>query len=149
PDLPTDRTVPYFLATMFPTGIIGLVLAATLAASLASIASAINSCTTVTIVDFYERLFKHRRTVPVDVVRDTQGEGRRDVVLSRITTIIFGSIGVFLAANVSRVGNLIEIAQKVINTFSGPLLGIYLLGMFTRRGTSIGALLGGILGTAT
>ena len=53
--------------------------------------------------------------------------------------------GVFLAANVSRVGNLIEIAQKVINTFSGPLLGIYLLGMFTRRGTSIGALLGGAL----
>ena len=67
---------------------------------------------------------------------------------SRMMAIAFGVIGVVLAANVSRVGNLIEIAQKVINTFTGPLLGIYLLGMFTRAGTSIGALLGGILGTA-
>ncbi len=40
-----DHTVPYFLRTMFPTGVLGLVLAATLAASLSSIASAINSCT--------------------------------------------------------------------------------------------------------
>jgi Na+/proline symporter len=147
--LPTDRTVPYFLATMFPTGILGLVLAATLAASLSSIASAINSCTTVVMVDFYERLFKRRRTVPAEVARDTKGEGRKDVVLSRIITVVFGIIGVTLAANVSRIGNLIEIGMKIIQTFTGPLLGIYLLGMFTRRGTSLGALLGGILGTAT
>jgi solute carrier family 5 (sodium-coupled monocarboxylate transporter), member 8/12 len=148
-DLPTDRTVPYFLATMFPTGILGLVLAATLAASLASIASAINSCTTITMVDFYERLIKRRSRIPAEVAQDTQETGRKEVVLSRITTVVFGMIGVVLAANVSHVGNLIEIAQKVINTFTGPLLGIYLLGMFTRTGNSAGALLGGILGTAT
>jgi SSS family transporter len=148
-DLPTDRTVPYFLATMFPTGILGLVLAATLAASLASIASAINSCTTITMVDFYERLVKRRRMVPPEVARDTQAEGRKEVILSRIISIVFGVIGMVLAANVSHVGNLIEIARKVIDTFTGPLLGIYLLGMFTRTGNSTGALLGGILGTAT
>ncbi len=148
-DLPTDRTVPHFLATMFPTGVLGLVLAATLAASLSSIASAINSCTTVVMVDFYERLFKHRRSVPTEVARDPQGEGHKDVVRSRIVTVIFGIIGVTLAANVSRIGNLIEIGMKIIQTFTGPLLGIYLLGMFTRRGNSLGALLGGILGTAT
>src|SRR6185295_642471 len=56
-----DHTVPYFLRTMFPTGILGLVLAATLAASLSSIASAINSCTTVAMVDFYERLIKGKK----------------------------------------------------------------------------------------
>jgi Na+/proline symporter len=83
-------------------------------------------------------------------VRDTRGEGHRDVILSRIGTVIFGIIGMLLAVWVSLVGlNIIQIAQKVIQTYTGPMLGIYLLGMFTRRATSLGTLLGGIAGTAT
>jgi sodium-coupled monocarboxylate transporter 8/12 len=145
-----DQTVPYFLRTMFPTGILGLVLAATLAASLSAIASAINSCTTVTMVDFYERLIKHKPKVPPQEMRDTRGEGHRDVSLSRVITVVFGIIGVLLSIWVSLGGmNIIEIAQKVIQTYTGPMLGIYLLGMFTRRANATGALLGGILGTAT
>ena len=140
-----DHTVPYFLRTMFPTGILGLVLAATLAASLSAIASAINACTTVTMVDFYERLIKKRRAVPTEI---RQGEGRRDVMLSRVITVVFGIIGVVIASNVSKLGNIIEIAQKVIQTYTGPMLGIYLLGMFTRRANSGGALVGGTAGTA-
>jgi SSS family transporter len=147
-DLNPDHTVPYFLRTMFPTGVLGLVLAATLAASLSAIASAINSCTTVAMVDFYERLFKHRRAVPPQVARDTHGEGHQDVVLSRIGTVIFGIIGMLLAVWISLVGlDIIKIAQKFIQTYTGPMLGIFLLGMFTRRATSLGTLLGGIVGT--
>jgi solute:Na+ symporter, SSS family len=145
--LAIDQSVPHFLSTMFPTGVLGLVLAATLAASLSSIASAVNSCTTVAMVDFYERLIKHKPKIPETVVRDTHGEGHQDVLLSRIVTICFGIVGMTLAANVHNLGNIIQIGQKVIQTFTGPLLGIYLLGMFTRRGTSLGALLGGITGT--
>jgi sodium-coupled monocarboxylate transporter 8/12 len=144
-----DHTVPYFLRTMFPTGVLGLVLAATLAASLSAIASAINSCTTVTMVDFYERLIQRRPKVPPGEMRDTHRKGQRDVALSRIITVVFGIIGIVIAANVSRIGNIIEIAQKVIQTYTGPMLGVYLLGMFTRRANATGALLGGILGTAT
>jgi Na+/proline symporter len=142
-----DHTVPYFLRTMFPTGILGLTLAATLAASLSAIASAINSCTTVTMVDFYERLFKRKRSVPEQEMRDTHGEGRRDVALSRIITVFYGVIGVVIAASVATLGNIIVIAQKVIQTYTGPMLAIYLLGMFTTRANARGALLGGIAGT--
>ena len=92
-------------------------------------------------------MLSQRRAVPTEVVRDTHGEGHQDVRLSRIVTIGFGILGVVLAANVQHVGNLIEIANKVIQTFTGPLLGIYLLGMFSRRGTALGALLGGICRT--
>ena len=35
----------------------------------------------------------------------------------------------------SRIGTLLEIANKLINAFSGPLFGIYLLAMFSRRAT--------------
>jgi sodium-coupled monocarboxylate transporter 8/12 len=163
-----DHTVPYFLRTMFPTGVLGLVLAATLAASLSSIASAINSCTTVAMVDFYERLIKRKKHVPAgpeprsgatleyeakreaSETRRAEGgaEAREDVMLSRIVTICFGIVGVVIASSVGSLGNIIEIAQKVIQTYTGPMFGIYLLGMFTRRANSAGALVGGILGTA-
>ena len=144
-----DHTVPYFLRTVFPTGILGLTLAATLAASLSAIASGINACTTVTMVDFYERLIKGKAKVPQSEMRDAHEEGRKDVALSRAITVVFGLFGMALAIWVSLTGmNIIQIAQKVIQTYTGPMLGIYVLGMFTRRTNALGVLLGGIVGTA-
>ena len=49
--------------------------------------------------------------------------------------------------NVSRIGTLLEIANKLINAFSGPLFGIYLLAMFNRRATSASVLIGGLAGS--
>jgi Na+(H+)/acetate symporter ActP len=54
---------------------------------------------------------------------------------------------VLVALQVNRFGSLLEISNKLINSFTGPLLGIYLLGMFTRRATWAGALIGGAFGT--
>ena len=51
-----DQIFPYVMAKVFPVGVTGLVLAAILAASLSSVDSAINSLTTVGMVDFYHRL---------------------------------------------------------------------------------------------
>ena len=56
--------------------------------------------------------------------------------LSRIATCVFGLVGTVLAMNVSKIGTLLEIANKLINAFSGPLFGIYLLAMFSRRVTA-------------
>jgi Na+/proline symporter len=69
------------------------------------------------------------------------------VRVSRIATIAFGLTGTLLAMNVSKIGTLLEIANKLINAFSGPLFGIYLLAMFSRRATSGAVLIGGLAGT--
>lgn len=66
-----------------------------------------------------------------------------------MATFLFRGLGTVLAVNVSRIGNLLEIANRLINAFTGPLLGIYLLAMFNRRATSGATLLAGILGTLT
>src|SRR6185436_10173795 len=52
----SDQILPYFMATAFPPGAVGLVIAAILAASLSSIDSAINACTSVAMIDGYQRL---------------------------------------------------------------------------------------------
>lgn len=138
-----DRMLPYFMAQAFPVGAVGLVIAAILAASLSSIDSAIHSCSSVVVMDFYNRLL-HGRNLSAETLSDA--EQRAQVAVSRWTTVIFGAIGTLLACNVSRLGNLLEIANRLINSFSGPLFGIFLLAMFSSRTTSGPALAGGFAG---
>jgi SSS family transporter len=139
-----DKVVPRFIAEAFPPGAVGLVIAAIFAASLSSIDSAINSCTSVVTVDFYNRLCLGRQAGDAEL---TPEERRAQVRVSRVATFLCGAIGIVLAVNVGRVGDLIEICNKVINAFTGPLFGIYLLGMFSHRARSGGVLAGGLLGT--
>src|SRR6185369_14312053 len=88
-----------------------------------SVDSAINSCTSVVVVDFYNRLVLGRQTDD----RGSRGDDRRQVLVARVATVGFGALGTLLAINVSRIGSLLEIANKLINAFTGPLFGIYLL----------------------
>jgi hypothetical protein len=66
--------------------------------------------------------------------------------VSRIATVFFGALGTTLACNVSRIGSLLEINAKVVNAFTGPLFGIFLLAMFSRRASSMAAFGGGVIG---
>ncbi|HEV2294782.1 MAG TPA: sodium/solute symporter [Tepidisphaeraceae bacterium] len=163
----TDKVFPYFMANVFPTGVIGLVVAAVLAASLSSIDSGINSCTSVVVVDFYNRLFLGRQVnasgmgvasasdtevcanpAALDSPRpDSAADQREQLLVSRIANLCFGLLGIIIASNVGRLGIVLEIGAKVIQTFTGPILAIYLLGMFSRRARSYGVIVGGVLGT--
>ncbi len=164
----TDKVFPYFMANVFPTGVIGLVVAAILAASLSSIDSGINSCTSVIVVDFYNRLILGRQVnasglavasvsnsqpgadpATMDLAQPDSGvDQRKQLLVSRVANVCFGILGIIIASNVGRIGIVLEIGAKVIQTFTGPILAIYLLGMFSRRARSYGVMLGGVFGTA-
>jgi SSS family transporter len=148
-DFATDKILPYFMSLTFPAGIVGLVIASIMAASLSSVDSAINSCTSVLVIDIYNRIIRGRETLRHS--QDAPGAARdaHDVFVSRIATAGFGVLGTILAMNVSKIGSLLEIANKLINAFSGPLFGMYILAMFSRRATSSAALVAGILGSLT
>ncbi len=141
----TDYYFPYFMAKVFPRGLTGPVIAAIMAASLSAIASAINSQSTVIFVDFYSRLVKGRRRPPDD---PGPVERRFQMRLSRVAAVVAGFAGTLLACQLDRLGTLFEIGNKVIQTFTGPVLAIFWLGMFTRRATGFSAFFGGLVGTA-
>jgi SSS family transporter len=145
PGLESDRLLPHFMATAFPIGALGLVVAAILAASLSSIDSAIHSCSSVVVVDVYNRGLHgrevHRATL-------TPAEERQQVRASRLATLAVGIAGTTLACNVSGIGNLLEIVNKLINSFTGPLFGIFVIAMFSARCGSVAALAGGAVGAA-
>ena len=144
-----DALTIYFMREAFPSGLNGLVVAAVLASGLSAIDAAINACSSVIMSDFYKPylgpLIEGRPAAGAAPLTPQEQE-RHDVKVSRIVTILFAIIGMILATQVQYIGNLIEIAQKAIQTFTGPLLGLFLLGMFTRRAHASGVLIGGTIG---
>jgi SSS family transporter len=140
-DFQTDKILPYFMSLTFPAGIVGLVIASIMAASLSSVDSAINSCTSVLVIDIYNRMIRGRET------ERSSANDANEVFVSRVATAGFGVLGTVLAMNVSKIGSLLEIANKLINAFAGPLFGIYILAMFSRRATSAAALVAGVAGS--
>ena len=143
PEFQTDKLVPYFMSLAFPAGAVGLVVAAIMAASLSSIDSAINSCSSVAVVDLYNRVWQGKDTSRRE---PASSEDRAQVLASRVATVLFGVTGTVLACNVSRIGSLLEINNKVVNAFTGPLFGIFILAMFSARATSAAVLTGGVAG---
>jgi SSS family transporter len=143
PEFNNDMILPYFMSQAFPAGAVGLVIAAIFAASLSSIDSAINSCSSSVVVDFYIRLHLNKKVRLEDL---SQEEQIKQVQVSRISIVCLGIAAILLAINVGRLGSLYEIMNKVINLFTGPLFSIFILGMFTRWARSGGVLLGGALG---
>lgn len=135
-----DKVFPYFIAHQLPAGISGLMLAAIYAAAMSSIDSGINTVTTAYITDFHKRLnlFNPNRVAVSD---------REILRLARILTFIIGAVITTLACFVGQLGSIIEITNKIVNSFSGPLISIFILGMLTRRATPYAVMTASITGT--
>ncbi len=130
-----DQIFPYFITTRFPPGLAGLMIAALLAATMSSIDSGLNSVTTAIMVDFGERFGRVR------------GDAAQRLRAARWITCVLGVVVTLLATVVDRLGqNIIEITNKVNNAPKGVLLGIFILGMATRRATGRGVLIGTVAG---
>jgi len=121
-----DEVLPRFLVERMPPGLAGLMLAAIFAASMSSLDSAVHSMSTCFMVD---------------IVR------RRELKWARISTVVIGVIATFgaLAAAEAKT-TLLETMATWLVYFAGPLLGLFLLGMLTRRVGEAAALVGVALG---
>jgi sodium-coupled monocarboxylate transporter 8/12 len=141
-----DNYFPYFIANVLPVGITGLMVAAIWAASLSSLDGGINSITTAILNDFYAR-YKLKQ-YNLEVGENSEEEKARRLKLSRILTIVIGIAITFFAFFVGLLGDIFNYSQSLINMFTGPLFGVFILGMFTKRATAEGALIGGFVGFA-
>ena len=141
----TDRIFPYVMAEIFPVGVTGLVLAAILAASLSSDDSAINALTTIGMVDFYRRLYLG---LPDGEQGESGAEQRRQGWISRGLNILVGVAGITLSCFVENMGTLFDVATKILGSYAAIMLGIFWLGMFTKRATLLSTMVGAMVGVA-
>ena len=126
-----DEYFLLFIAQEIPTGLAGLVLAGLFAAAVSSHTSVLNALASTSVADFYR---PHIR----------KGAPEAHYLLaSRIFTAAWGAILIAVAAAfIGSRKNILEIALGALTYFYGSLLGIFLLGLFTRRGNARSAAVG-------
>ena len=133
-----DQALPQFVRLQFPAGVVGLLVAALMAATMSSIDSGVHSVTTAIVVDFRDRLFPHRRP------KTEAGEMR----VARMLVVLIGVIAITLACFVGQLGDVFAVAKKSVGAFAAPLLAVFVMGLFIPRATSLGVFLGTWIGAA-
>lgn len=125
----TDTIFPAFIVSHMPHGVSGLLISAILAAAMSNLSAALNSLSSTTIVDFYGHL-KPRST-------DAQR-----VRLSRVATVLWGILLFALAVLARNGGRVLEMGLSIASVAYGSLLGVFLLGLLTRKASESGAMVG-------
>jgi len=113
-----DKIFPHFIEQAMPPFMRGLMLTAIV---LASIDSPLGSLTTSFVTDIYRPvIFK-------------SGTERHYLLISRVCVVLFGIILAFIAYFFSHFNKFLWLAFKIGGVTYGSLLGVFLLGLLTKR----------------
>jgi solute:Na+ symporter, SSS family len=132
-----DKIFPTFVVSRMPHGVSGLLIAAILAAAMSNLSAALNSLASTSVIDFYLR---SRPQI------DEPGRLR----LSRLATVIWALVLFGLAVlSLHKIGRVVEVGLQIASVAYGALLGVFLLGVLTRRANQSGAAVGMVFGLIT
>ena len=129
----SDRIFPTFIVQHMPAGISGLLIAAILAAAMSNLSAALNSLSASTVVDFYGRL------------RPQTSDPQR-MSLSRGATVVWALVLFALAIVARRSPRVLETGLSIASVAQGAMLGVFMLGVLTRRANQTGAMIGMVFG---
>ncbi|MDA0808252.1 MAG: sodium/solute symporter [Planctomycetota bacterium] len=121
------RVFPQFIRLYMPSGMRGLVIAALFAAAMSTIDSGANSISTIVTVDFLRRNRSETSTV--------QAELKTARILTASMGFVIVAVTIWLH-HLSKETNIIDLCQRGFNCFLGPLGGLFVLAMFSRKATS-------------
>jgi len=117
-----------FVVDNLPQGLVGLLIAIIFLASWGSIAAALNSLASCTMVDFYCRFKKHH---PHAEPQDYDDE--KKYKLSKWFTFGWGVFCIVIAEFANRMGSLIEAVNVLGSLFYGVILGIFLVAFYFKK----------------
>ena len=130
-----NYVMPNFVLNHLPLGMAGIFIAAVMAAAMSSIAAELNSLSTATVIDFYQRWYR------------PQGTDAHFLLVSKVATGFWGLFACFVAVQAGNLGSLIEVVNRFGSFFYGSILGVFLLAMIPRA-RALGAFWGLISGMA-
>jgi Na+/proline symporter len=127
-----DGIFPKFIVEEMPTGISGLIVAALFAAAMSTLSSSLSSLSSAATLDIY---------IPLS------GKGKSEGALlktSRKITLLWGVV--LIAASSSFIGlkegTVVELALGIASYTYGGLLGVFLLGLFSKKANQADAIYG-------
>ena len=132
----SDAVFPHFIVSQLPTGITGLLIAAVMAAAMSSVDSSLNCSATLFLEDIYKRYVRRGKEVG-------QRESMRVLYLA---TLVWGGVGTGAALAMMSVKSALDAWWQLAGIFSGGMLGLFLLGMISRRARNPAAVTGVSIG---
>ena len=130
-----DKIYPTFVITQLPEGLAGLLTAAIIAAAMANLSAAFNSLASSSVVDFYRPFIR------------PNADQKHYLRVSRGMTLFWGGVLIVIAVISQYLHeSVLVLALTIASIPYGAMLGIFLLGVLTKRANSRGALTGAVLG---
>jgi len=124
-----ERTYPEFIWNHLPVGVAGLVIAAILAAAMSNLSAALNALASTTIMDFLKPLRPHYAE-------------SRYLRFARWATVLWGGILFSIGLAARHWGSVLEAGLSIASVLYGALLGVFLLGVLTKRPGEGAAIIG-------
>ena len=128
-----DNASPWLIKTIIPIGLKGLILASLAAAIVSSLASMINSTSTIFTMDIYKSLINKKAS-------DDQM-----VKVGRISGFIALMIALVIAPQLGSLGQVFQFIQEYTGVVSPGILAVFLMGLFYKKATNNAAILGVLL----
>ena len=116
-----------FVLSFLPIGLIGLILAAILSASMSSTSAELNALASTSVMDIYKRMIKPKESE------------KHYLIVSKISTVIWGGFAIFFALFANGLGSLVEAVNILGSLFYGSILGIFLVAFYIKsvRGNAV------------
>jgi solute:Na+ symporter, SSS family len=115
-----------FVINYLPIGLIGLILAAILSASMSSTSAELNALASTTMIDIYKRMVKK------------DGSDKHYLMISKLATVFWGIYAICFALFANQLGSLIEAVNILGSLFYGTILGIFLTAFYIKKAGSTG-----------
>lgn len=129
-----DLVFPTAVMTILPAGLVGLVLAGLISAIMSSVDSTLNSASTLVVVDFVKPM--------------NPGITDQEIAkYGRITTLILMVIAAVWAPMIREFDGIWVYLQQMFSIIVPPVVVIFLVGVFYKRGNGDGAFWTLIIGT--
>ncbi len=116
-----DYVFFHFILNYLPKGLIGLLLAVIISAAMSSTASGLNALASTTTIDIYKRNLREEKSE------------KHYLNASKLFTLFWGIIAILFACIGTLFENLIQLVNIIGSIFYGTVLGIFLVGIYSKR----------------
>jgi SSS family solute:Na+ symporter len=130
-----DKVFPHFILNFLPIGFAGILIAALSAAAMSSIDSSLNSSSTVFLTDIYRRYIRPEATE------------KQSMRILHLSTLVLGATSITLALSLIRIKSVLDAWWQMQGIFASGMLGLFLLGLISKKAKSPAAAAALILGT--
>ncbi|MCI2108964.1 MAG: sodium:solute symporter [Bacteroidales bacterium] len=124
-----DMVYPTMVMKLLPVGLLGIMLAALLAALTSTMSAILNSTSTLFTMDFYAKF-------------NPRADQKKLVAVGKIAATAIVLIAALWAPQIEKFGSLLKYYQEMLSYLAPPVVAAFLMGIFCRRVNAKGAFIG-------